>query len=781
MTVTGAGGNTAAGGASSPSNNSANKPAGGAPPGGPAAGGTRPLTPSITISPLPSISFVGGTAGTQSLAQFVRVPAGYDAPRFTLQGALPVGVSFDNQSGVLSYDGNGPAPQITNLSLAATADPLPDYIATLSLTSSAGGALLPWTVGHFFRQGDVPAGQSVRADIGDFQAEIRNRWPDGSVKFAVLSGRCDFTAGTPRMLALLRGVAAAGTPLSEANLVAASPNIVVQVGAAAVALTSVIGSPVRQLLQGPVASEWQYRLPVSGDSQLCVWLYVRLYKGGRVEFMASIENGHFDFTGAGNRVGRVVVTSGATTLYDSGANVDIKSHTRMVCASGHSGKLWIGGDPGIVPRHMSSYVQASAAVPAFQATSISDNAYGSFAQSYTPYAQHNLPGNQLGGAGDHSSIGWLPRWDACWAVAADPRAYRAVLVNSFASAAYSVHFRSGTTRDVVAYGEHPTVIRAQSAGHTVPGGRAFWSGQYGGDWDVSHGWLPGYTAYLLTGDYWHLEELQFYVKWDHYTGNVSYRGNATGLVVRNRQMRGVAWGLRNLGLCAALTPDDHPERANYVNAFGASMVWMEAYHTNALGVLTEPENWGDPGGHAFWESDYAVGSLCWIADMKLLAGAQQTAHQTLIQRVGAGLVKRYAAGSDPTGWLWSHQPYRLYLAPGAWAGYVAGHSETQRQALIDANYGITYQRFTGLPRDPSWDNGFIRNTSGGNVHPNSWATKSSFGSDYFEYGMSALAMCVNQNVPGAVTAFSRILSAVNYNSCKAGLSNDPRWGIAPRA
>lgn len=713
------------------------------------------------------------------MAQYVQIPVGYSAPVFALNGALPAGVSFDTQSGIVSYDGSGPSPQLTNLSLTVTADPLPEYITTLQLSSSVGGSLLPWTIGHFFKQGDVPGGTAVRASIPEFQAVVRNTWPDGSVKFAVLSGRCDLIAGTPKSIALLRGSEPVATPLTEANLVAANPAIVVQVGSSQVALTSVFGSPVRQLLSGPIASEWQYRLPV--DDQLCVWLYVRLYKGGRVEYMASVENGHFDYTGATNKVVRVVVSAGNVTAYDSGNAVDIKSHTRMVCTAGHSGKLWIGGDPGVIPRHAASYLQASGAVPAFQTDGLVDSAYTGFAQSYTPYGQHNLPGNQLGGSGDHSSIGWLPKWDACYAVTADPRAYRAVLVNSFASAAYSVHFRSGTTRNVVTYGEHPTVLKPQSGGAGVPGGRAFWSGQYGGDWDISHGWLPGYTAYLLTGDYWHLEELQFYVKWDHYTGNVGYRGNATGMVVRNRQMRGVAWGLRNLGLCAALTPDNDAERANYVNAFGASMVWMAAYHTNALGVLTEPENWGDPGGHAFWESDYAVGSLCWIADMKLLSGAQQTAHQTLLQRVGTGLVKRYAAGSDPTGWLWSHQPYRVYLAPGGWPGYVAGQSDAQRQALIDANYNLTYERFIGMTKQAVFDTGFIRNTAAGSVHPNSWAVKTGFGSDYFEYGMSALAMCVNQNVPGAAAAFNRILFATNYNACKAGLTRDPRWGLAPRA
>ncbi|MGC4115466.1 MAG: hypothetical protein QM765_12850 [Myxococcales bacterium] len=693
-----------------------------------------------------------------------------------LLAACPVTIDTRPADGGAAADSGARPPGAD----AGTPDsgPPPELVPVTSFTlrSPTEGALLPWTLGHFFKEGDVAAGRTVAADVEDFQAVVRNRWPDGSVKFAVLSGRCDLAAGAARTVKLSSSSAAAsGAALTEAELQAAAPEIKVQVGSyGTVTLASAFGSPFRQLLAGPVASEWQYRLPVGTDPHLTVWLYVRLYKGGRIEVLPSLENGNWPIEDASNKPARLVVSVAGQVAYDSTTDVDLKHHTRVVAASGHSGKVWVGGDPGIVPAHDTRYLQLSGAVPAFQAKTIDEGVFAGLAQSYTPYAQANLPGNQLGGGGDSPSIGWLPKWDAIYVVSADPRAYKAVLVNSFASAAYSYHYRNKTSHEVVRFSDYPDDKFPSATGDNY-GGRAFYSGQYGSDWDMSHGWLMGYLAYLLSGDTWHLEELQFAVKWVHYSHNVDYRGHATGLMVRDFQMRGQGWAWRNCGMCAAITPDDDPERAAYVGALGASMTWLRGYHTNALGVLVEPEDYGDPGGAAFWESDYAAGSLCWLRDQKLLAGSQAQDLDAMVTFVGQGLVKRFAPGTDATGWHFARQPYRLSLSGQPWKW---------PQDRFDANYGVTFTRFFGQAPGPDLDTPNVIYSypwNGGERTLASWIEKTGFGADYFEYGMSALAQAVNQGVPGAAEAFARIKATSNYPTCLRALSGDPRWGLAPRS
>jgi hypothetical protein len=75
-------------------------------------------------------------------------------------------------------------------------------IPRLTLTSRASSGLHAWTIGHPFRQGDVPRGTLLVADGDEFQSDVRNRWPDGSVKFVVLSGLSAFKRGEPKQIEL---------------------------------------------------------------------------------------------------------------------------------------------------------------------------------------------------------------------------------------------------------------------------------------------------------------------------------------------------------------------------------------------------------------------------------------------------------------------------------------------------------------------------------------------------------------------------------------------------
>jgi len=79
----------------------------------------------------------------------------------------------------------------------------------LTLTSRAADGLHAWTFGQAFRMGHVPSGSTVTADDGPIQVDVRNRWPDGSLKFAVLSGITRLARDTPKSISLLKSTAGA--------------------------------------------------------------------------------------------------------------------------------------------------------------------------------------------------------------------------------------------------------------------------------------------------------------------------------------------------------------------------------------------------------------------------------------------------------------------------------------------------------------------------------------------------------------------------------------------
>lgn len=98
-------------------------------------------------------------------------------------------------------------------------------ITPLYLTSTITNAAAPFTVGHPFVKGQVPAGSGVIADIADFQCIPKTYWEDGSLKFAILSGRASLTANVEKTVTLDVGTVAAGTALTIADLKAVTPTV----------------------------------------------------------------------------------------------------------------------------------------------------------------------------------------------------------------------------------------------------------------------------------------------------------------------------------------------------------------------------------------------------------------------------------------------------------------------------------------------------------------------------------------------------------------------------
>lgn len=83
----------------------------------------------------------------------------------------------------------------------------------LTLTSATSGAL-PFAAGFAFRQGDIPSGSGVVVSGATAQATVLNRWPDSSVKLALIAGAYTST-GAPVSLTMSAGTAGSGTALNN--------------------------------------------------------------------------------------------------------------------------------------------------------------------------------------------------------------------------------------------------------------------------------------------------------------------------------------------------------------------------------------------------------------------------------------------------------------------------------------------------------------------------------------------------------------------------------------
>jgi hypothetical protein len=179
----------------------------------------------------------------------------------------------------------------------------PGQLPWLLVTSRDQDGAQAWTFGQPFRRGDVPAGSHVAAVGDSMQVDVRSRWPDGSVKFVLLSGITNLARNPtiPIALAVVSGdgaPAAPGVPepasLDVSNAFTGSVTGTCGVGDALGIDEENRGSRVGagrvRKIPGAIMCEFHCHVPTS-DAHVAVWFYLRRRADGATEVEAVVENG----------------------------------------------------------------------------------------------------------------------------------------------------------------------------------------------------------------------------------------------------------------------------------------------------------------------------------------------------------------------------------------------------------------------------------------------------------------------------------------------------------
>lgn len=209
----------------------------------------------------------------------------------------------------------------------------------------------------------------------------------------------------------------------------------------------------------------------------------------------------------------------------------------------------------------------------------------------------------FGETGSHDWVAPQPRWIALWLMSFDPRLEEVAWKQASLFGHVPIHARETNTSaqylDVNGTGSanngtgtafgRPVSVDAHPQLCALRGGGMNWD--FGSDkptfgapccsqsdgWseDFSHFPSTVYAAYLLTGDYFLLEELQLNASWLHVGSNPSvdwsFRHASWGLAPHVYNTRGVAWPERENALAAWVTPDGTPEKDYYYMHFNNQM------------------------------------------------------------------------------------------------------------------------------------------------------------------------------------------------------------------
>jgi hypothetical protein len=540
--------------------------------------------------------------------------------------------------------GTDPAPTLPTVNPAGTLAVITDV--RLENTGSAVQTSVPVTFGQVFAVGhvkttDVLVGRLEDNTLVPLQMDVKARHADGSVRHAIFSAIVPTvaSAATRTMSLAKNATVTGGTVATPADLLAAGFTASASATIAGVKYSASADQLLKTAtkttwLAGAVANEWQVSAPLTtaagvAHPHLTARFAVRYYssiKKSRVD--VTIENNWAFQMAPQNFKYNAEIVVGGKPVYTK-ADLTHYTHARW------RKLFWWGGDaPTVDAKLNTQYLIASRAVPNYdQSVTISAGTLsGLAARSAGASAEPMSIGvatAYMPTTGAHEDIGILPGWTTSYVMTMDKSARTATLGAGDGAGSFPMHYRDQNTGRPVSLTNYPYMTLIGNYGDTWnPTKNTMENFPYcAGDCsnpytpDIPHQPSLAYIPYLVTGDYYYLEEMQFWAMYDVFASNPNYRENIKGLV-NSEQLRGQAWALRTLAQAAYITPDADVLKADLVGFMNNNLDWYNTNYTNnastnKIGVLINGFSVAYNSGTATapWMDDFFTSAIGHAAEL----------------------------------------------------------------------------------------------------------------------------------------------------------------------
>lgn len=504
---------------------------------------------------------------------------------------------------------------------------------------------VPVTFGQVFAQGDIPQLNSVRGKLSDgttvpLQVDVKARHPDGSLRHGIISVVLPkLTLGQIQTIGLAKAEAAStpilANPVDVLNAgFTASVNIILGGQVYSASADALLKSgKYTTWLAGPVVTEWLVSAPLKtatgvAHPHLTARFAIRSFAGlNKASVDVTLENAWAYEPHPQNFTYDAQVLVGDKTVYSKPALVHYH-HARWRKV------FWWGSAPQVHLKHNTGYLLASKALPHY------DQSIGSFASAIDainkkftgtriePMAP-GLAEPYMPSTGGRPDIGLNPGWAVIYLLSMDEKAKAATLGTADLAGSWSVHYRDKNTDRPVSLLNYPymsvnapvgdTINPATKTSELFPACGGICANPNVAD--PAHQPQFAYLPYMLTGDYYYLEELQFWAMWNLFQGNPYYRNFAKGLFHRT-QVRGQAWILRTLADAAYITPDSDSFKQLFATFLSNNLDWYNnAYTNNAsadnrLGFITEYGiEYNNQTAMAPWMDDFFTSAVGHAAEL----------------------------------------------------------------------------------------------------------------------------------------------------------------------
>lgn len=485
----------------------------------------------------------------------------------------------------------------------------------------------PVTFGQVFAVGDMKASDVLVGKIDGatvpLQVDVKATHADGSVRHAIISAQVP-KAGTMQ-LATTSGASGVTPGASEVMTGANIPAVEVSATIAGVrysALANQLAKP--SWISGPIANEWQTVAPLTtaagvAHPHLTARFAMRYYtasKKTRVD--VTVENDWAYEPGPQNFTYDTEILVGGKSVYSKAALTHY-THARWRKVFWDGPTVQLNTKYLIASKAIANYDQAvvvpDSVLVGYRAAAPVEPMSIGMATAYMPTT------------GGRLDIGLLPGWATIYALTMSDDARKVMLGTADGAGSWSMHYRDRNTDRPISVRDFPYMTingRSTDTGNPKTGKyEAFppcadCATPY--THDNSHQPNLVYLPYLVTGDYYYLEELQFWAMWNVFSSNPGYRGNEKGLLI-SEQMRGQAWGLRTLADAAYATPDADPLKSHFLAVMSDNLDWYNSTYTNSttankLGVVVNGYaiSYGDTG-IAPWQDDFFTSAVGHAADL----------------------------------------------------------------------------------------------------------------------------------------------------------------------
>lgn len=488
----------------------------------------------------------------------------------------------------------------------------PITYVTIESTSDHDQTNVPVTFGQVFCSGDLPKGKGLK----DAQIDVKATHPDGSVRHAVVS--------------LI-------VPKLEKKA-----NLQFDLLPSGVEMPTLVNAVVKPSLELVIQGK---RYKPGGYQNNRVWLngHTALEMGWTVPLVDDNGSAHphlharFGSRVYRENIARIEVVIENTWAYENGPqnfeyDVEVRIDGKLLAKDEnlthyHHARsryvAWIGEEPKVNVRHDIAYLIKSKAVPNYDlSVKVDEKLLAGYEKEWTGAKTKpmgiGLAHFYMPDQGGRRDIGLLPGWAAAYLLSMDPRAKMVTLGTGNLSGSWTMHYRDKETDLPVSLSKYPYMTTKGTPGDTknpatkkqeaFPKLKDSEKKAVPHTFQTAHHPSLAYVPYLVTGDYYYLEELQFLAAYCAFESNPGYRSNVKGLVYRD-EVRAQAWKLRSISEAAYITPDDHPLKAEFNRLVQTNLDWYNEQYTknpqaNKLGVLENGVIYDGKTAVAPWQDDF---------------------------------------------------------------------------------------------------------------------------------------------------------------------------------